>query len=202
MTEADQGPVPARGLASAFDRTVPAGDTVERDVCRHCGFVAYQNPKIVVGAVVAAADGGLDGVLMCRRAIEPRRGYWTLPAGFMELGETPEQGAAREAFEEACARIVPHTLLAVYSVPRIGQVQLIYRATLEGGFAAGPESLEVRVFPLDALPWDELAFPSVEWALEHEIALRAGAAAAPFVNPPGETGERFRSGRRVGRDET
>ncbi|KPL53138.1 NUDIX hydrolase [Prosthecomicrobium hirschii] len=174
--------------ASRFRRSVPDGDTVERNVCRDCGFVAYENPKLVVGSVVRAGSA----ILLCRRAIEPRRGYWTLPAGYLELGETPEDGARREAFEEAGAEIRLHALLAVYSVPRISQVQLIYRAELAGPFAAGPESLEVRLFEPDELPWSELAFPSVEWALEHEQAVRSGTAPAPFVNPAGETGERFR----------
>lgn len=162
----------------AFHRLVPDGDTLERDVCRACGFVAYENPKIVVGSVVSVSGR----VLLCRRAIEPRRGFWTLPAGYLELRESPEEGAVREAREEAEARIRIEGLLAVYTVARISQVQLIYRATLDGGFAPGPESLEVALFDIDAVPRAEIAFPTVLWALEDEKRARAGAR-TPFANP-------------------
>lgn len=185
MTPIDFGEGPDPG-ARQFVRGVPDGDTLERSICRHCGFVDYQNPKVVVGAVVRSGSS----ILLCRRAIDPRRGFWTLPAGYLELGETPEQGALREAREEANAEIRLDGLLAVYSVPRISQVQLIYRATLAGGFSAGPESLEVRLFEPGALPVGELAFPSVAWALAHEAAVRDGHA-GPFANPAGETGDRF-----------
>ena len=131
---------------------------------------------------------------MCRRAIEPRSGFWTLPAGYLEKNETPEDGARREAREEANAEIEIEGLLAVYAIPRLSQVQLIYRAVLRGGFSAGPESLDVRVFSLDAMPWDELAFPSVHWALGHERAA-AGGAATPFSNPDGATGDLMPGGR-------
>jgi ADP-ribose pyrophosphatase YjhB (NUDIX family) len=164
-----------------FVRRIPDGDDRERLVCRDCDFVAYENPKIVVGSVVA-----VDGqVLLCRRAIEPRRGFWTLPAGYMEMAETVEEGARREAWEEARARIALEGVLAIYSIARIGQVQVIFRAGLaEPGFAAGPESLEVRLFAWAEIPWSEIAFPSVHWALQ---AWRAGAAAplgVPATNPP------------------
>jgi ADP-ribose pyrophosphatase YjhB (NUDIX family) len=146
-----------------FVRRVPEGDDRERLVCGDCGFVAYENPKIVVGSVVA--EGGR--ILLCRRAIEPRRGFWTLPAGYMENGETVEQGAAREAWEEAQARIALDGVLAVCSIPRISQVQILFRARLaEPGFAAGPESLEVGLFAWEDIPWDEIAFPTVKWALD------------------------------------
>lgn len=102
-------------LQQRFLKAVPAGDDRERDVCGHCGFIDYKNPKIVVGSV---ADFG-GAILLCRRAIEPRLGFWTLPAGYLELGETVEDGARREAWEEARARIVIDRTLAVYSVPRI-----------------------------------------------------------------------------------
>jgi ADP-ribose pyrophosphatase YjhB (NUDIX family) len=160
--------------------TVPAGEDRERLTCPDCGYIAYENPKIVAGAVVAVGDR----VLMCRRAIEPRRGFWTLPAGYLELHESPEEGARREALEEACARIAIDALLAVYAIPRISQVQLIYRATLvEPEFAAGPESEEVRLFAWDEIPWDDIAFPSVGWAL-HEHRARLGQTGfAPATNP-------------------
>jgi ADP-ribose pyrophosphatase YjhB (NUDIX family) len=172
---------PAAALDPAFARRVPSGDSLERDVCERCGFVAYENPKIVVGSVVRTRGG----VLMCRRAIAPRIGFWTLPAGYLEIGETPEEGARREAREEASAEIVIGPLLAVYTIRRISQVQLIYRADLDGGFASGPESLEVDVFGWDELPWERLAFPSVAWALEHERAAAEGAP-LPFTNPAPE----------------
>jgi ADP-ribose pyrophosphatase YjhB (NUDIX family) len=106
-------------------------------------------------------------ILLCRRAIEPRVGYWTLPAGFMEVGETTEQAAMREAREEANAAIVIDRLLAVYTIPRIAQVQIMYLAHLANeDFSAGPESLEVMLAGWDEIPWGEIAFPSVTWALE------------------------------------
>jgi ADP-ribose pyrophosphatase YjhB (NUDIX family) len=171
-----------------FIRKVPEGDTNERYVCDDCGHVYYTNPKIVVGSVVAH-DGR---ILMCRRAIEPRKGFWTLPAGFLEEHETPEEGARREAMEEARATIVLDALLAVYSVPRISQVQLMYRARLEKPeYSAGPESLEVALFAWSEIPWDEAAFPSVHWALNHYWETRNQRVFAPFVNPVGETGNLF-----------
>ena len=144
--------------------TIPEGDNRERMVCPDCGFINYENPKVVVGAVCLWQDR----FLLCRRAINPRRGYWTLPAGYLELHESTVAGAIREAWEEAQARITIDGLLAVYDIPRISQVQLIYRAHLAAPeFAAGPESLEVKLFAWDEIPWDELAFPSVRWALDH-----------------------------------
>ncbi len=147
----------------------PPGDDRERHVCTVCGTIHYHNPKIVVGALCLWQDR----LLLCRRAIEPRAGFWTVPAGYLELGETAEEGAAREAWEEARARIRIEGLLAVYSVPRIGQVQLLYRAQLlEPEVAPGPESLEVRLLSWSEIPWDELAFPTVRWLLERALALR------------------------------
>ncbi|ODN72519.1 NUDIX hydrolase [Methylobrevis pamukkalensis] len=177
MSRSDGDPSPA---VPDFERRVPPGDSVVRDVCARCGFVAYENPKIVVGSVVRVGEK----VLLCRRAIEPSHGLWTLPAGFMELGETPEGGARREAREEALAEIEIRDLLAVYTIPRISQVQLIYRAGLSGGFAPGEESLEVALFAPDEIPWAELAFASVHWALTQEARWHAGEATGPFVNPP------------------
>ena len=166
---------------ASFVRRVPDGDDRERLTCADCGFVAYENPKIVVGSVVE-----VDGrIMLCRRAIEPRRGFWTLPAGYMEMAETVEEGARREAWEEARARIALEGVLAVYSIARLGQVQVIFRAGLaEPGFEAGPESLEVRLFGWDDIPWEEVAFPSVRWAL-HRWRETAGAPLGPPVmNPP------------------
>ena len=139
------------------------------------------NPRIVAG-VVAHRDGQ---ILLCKRAIEPRRGFWTLPAGFMELGESVEEGASREAREEANAELELDGLLAVYSIPRIGQVQIFFRARLINQPSIGPESLEVGLFRWENIPWAELAFPSVKWALEHYRQIEGQSSFAPFGNPPG-----------------
>jgi ADP-ribose pyrophosphatase YjhB (NUDIX family) len=171
-----------------FERRVPEGDNRERLICADCGYVAYENPKIVVGSVVA--DAGR--VLLCRRAIEPRKGFWTLPAGYLEHGETVAEGAAREAWEEASARIDIDGILAVYSISRLGQVQVIFRARFAAAasdgadppYAAGEESLEVRLFAWDAIPWADIAFPSVHWALNAWRAVGNAPLAAPAGNPP------------------
>ena len=145
--------------------------------------MAYENPKVVVGSVVV-----VDGhVLMCRRAIEPRKGFWTLPAGYMELGETLEEGAAREAQEEAEAVITIEGILGVFSIARIGQVQVIFLARFTDAgppvFGVGPESLEVRLFSPEEIPWDEIAFPSVHWALNAWRAAGAEPLGKPAGNP-------------------
>ncbi len=165
-----------------FVRRIPTGDNRERLVCADCGHVAYENPKVVVGAVVVA-DGS---VLMCRRAIEPRRGFWTLPAGYLEHGETLEEGAAREAWEEAQAAIVLDGILGVFSISRIGQVQVIFRGSFAGEprFAAGDESLEVALFAPERIPRDHIAFPSVIWALDAWQKAGQGPLGAPAGNPP------------------
>ena len=168
-----------------FVLRVPDGDTAERYVCDACGHVHYTNPKIVVGSVVTHRNR----FLLCRRAIEPRKGLWTLPAGYLEENETPEEGARREAREEAQCDIVLDGLLAVYSIPRISQVQLMYRARLDTEqFGAGAESLEVKLFDWDDIPWTEIAFPSAGWALQHHYQLGNGKIFAPFSNPPGQLG--------------
>ncbi len=169
---------------AAFVRRIPDGDEHERMVCADCGYVAYENPKIVVGSVVAVGDK----VLMCRRAIDPRRGFWTLPAGYMEIGETLEEGAAREALEEACAAITIDGMLAVFNIARIGQVQVIFRARFtqqeQPAFEPGPESLAVQLFSWDDIPWTEIAFPSVIWALDAWKAAGDAALGRPAGNPP------------------
>jgi ADP-ribose pyrophosphatase YjhB (NUDIX family) len=179
-----------------FVRRVPEGDDRERLVCPDCGHVAYENPKIVVGAVVSWRHM----VLLCRRAIEPRRGFWTLPAGYLELGETVEEGAMREAWEEARARISLEGILGVFSISRIGQVQILFRARFTepepgGGpsFAAGPESLDVGLFSWEDIPWKEVAFPTVRWALE---AWRASGD-GPLGQPRGNGAEDPRGVRRI-----
>ena len=167
-------------------RRVPEGDDRPRLVCDACGFISYENPKIVVGSV-ATWDGR---ILLCRRAIEPQAGFWTLPAGFLEAQEDPEHGARREAEEEAAADIVIDALLAVYTIPRISLVQLIYRAHLaRPHIAPGIESLEVALFEPDRIPWESLAFPSVTWALRHHAEAPASGEFAPFTNPAGDIGD-------------
>lgn len=171
-----------------FSRRVPSGDSLPRDICDHCGFIHYVNPKIVVGSVVTH-EGKF---LLCRRSIEPRRGFWTLPAGFMEQGETTEEGARREAREEANADIALKDVLAIYNIPRIAQVQIMYRATLDSPeFSAGEESLEVALFGWEEIPWEELAFPSVYWALTQFRSVMGKDVIAPFTNPEGENGNLF-----------
>jgi ADP-ribose pyrophosphatase YjhB (NUDIX family) len=166
-------------------RAVPEGDNLERLVCDACGYIQYDNPKIVVGAV-AEWQGR---ILLCRRAIEPRRGYWTIPAGYLELNESSEEGALREAREEANAELQLTGLLAVYNIPRISQVQLIYRAELlREEVSAGEESEEVGLFTAEDIPWRDLAFPSVRWALTQYGEVKNQASFAPFTNPDGENG--------------
>ena len=142
---------------------VPAGDNRPRHVCGDCGSIHYLNPKVVVGTV-PEWEGRL---LLCRRAIEPRYGYWTLPAGFLESGETMEEGAYREAREEANANLRIEGLYTLFSIPHIDQVHAFYRARLlDQDFHAGEESLDVRLFREDEIPWDELSFPVVHKTLE------------------------------------
>lgn len=144
---------------------IPDGDDHKRAVCRDCETIHYQNPKIVVGALPIWKDK----VLLCKRAIEPRYGTWTLPAGFMENSETVEQGAARETWEEAQAKLENMTLYTMLSIPRISQVYIIFRAHLTGetAFAPGAESLETELFTEHEIPWDDIAFPMIERSLHY-----------------------------------
>jgi ADP-ribose pyrophosphatase YjhB (NUDIX family) len=164
----------------AFSNQVPSGEDRERRVCQTCGFIDYINPRIVTGSVAHA--GGK--ILLCRRAIEPRKGFWTLPAGFLELGESVEDGARREAHEEARADLELDALLGVYSIPRIGQVQIFFRAKLLNEPSPGPESTEVMLAGWQDIPWTELAFPSVRWALDHYRETEGKTGFPPFGNPP------------------
>jgi ADP-ribose pyrophosphatase YjhB (NUDIX family) len=149
---------------------IPAGDHMPRHVCRACGLIHYQNPKIVVGCV-PEHEGR---ILICRRAIEPRRGYWTVPAGFMENGETLEQGAARECQEEALADVEIGSLLAVANVLSARQVHVFFRARLRSpAFGAGAESLETVLIEPDEIPWADIAFPSTEFALRRYLEDRS-----------------------------
>src|SRR6185369_2594839 len=141
---------------------VPEGDDRERLLCPDCGHIQYDNPKIVVGSVVHYPGR----ILLCRRNIMPRKGYWALPAGYLELNETVQAGAQREAWEEARARLALDGVLAIYNIPRLSQVQIIFRARLlNDDFGPGPESQEVQLFAWDDIPWADLAFPSVRWSL-------------------------------------
>ncbi len=141
----------------------PDQDTIPRYICDACGTVHYENPKIVVGCV-PEHEGR---ILLCKRAIEPRLGYWTVPAGFMENEETLQEGAARETLEEALAEVEVGEMFAVIDVVRARQVHVMFRATLIGEeYGVGYESLETRLFTEEEIPWDEIAFPSVRFALE------------------------------------
>lgn len=163
-----------------FDVRVPEGDDRPRKVCRDCGHVDYENPRVIVGSVCTWGDR----ILLCRRAIEPRKGHWTLPAGFLEQHESVEDGARREAWEEARAELEIDQVLAIYTVEHISQVQVMFRARLRSpDVSAGPESAEVGLFRWDEVPWDDLAFPSVAWALRHFDASRDRDGFPPFGNP-------------------
>lgn len=146
------------------EKRIPELDHLLRDVCTHCGYIHYQNPKIVCGALVTHHDQ----VLLCRRAIEPSYGLWTLPAGYMEIGESIQQGAMRECWEEAEAKIDIEQLYCIYNMFHIGQVHLLFKSQLhQGKFGSGVESLECALFYEHEIPWQELAFPSVENTLKH-----------------------------------
>ncbi|WES30227.1 NUDIX hydrolase [Varunaivibrio sulfuroxidans] len=163
-TAPDSPPSPrAREGGGPLVETIPEGDNRARLVCPDCGYIEYANPKVVVGAVCVWEEK----ILLCRRAIAPRIGYWTIPAGYMELNESTTDGAVREVREEACTRILVDGLVGIYEIPHISQVHVIHRARLsEPVFAPGIESQEVALFAWADIPWDALAFPSNTWALE------------------------------------
>lgn len=146
------------------DKIIPAGDQKLRDVCIKCGAIHYQNPKIITGCLIEHDDK----VLLCQRKIEPQYGKWTLPAGFMENSETTEEGAARETLEEANAQVTHSQLYAVYDIPHISQVYMIYRAQLANNhFSPGEESLDVGLFDRYSLPWELLAFSVIKELLQN-----------------------------------
>lgn len=146
--------------------TIPDGDHLPRFVCTACGTVHYENPRIITGCV----PEWQGKILLCKRAIEPRRGYWTIPAGFMENGEALQDGAARESMEEALANVAIGSLLAVVNVIRAHQVHIMFRARLlDTNFGVGPESLEVQLYDESEIPWADIAFPSVEFALRRYL---------------------------------
>ena len=159
-----------RECGSPVDYRIPADDNRERATCPACATIHYENPLNVVGTV----PFWQDSVLLCRRNIEPRHGFWTLPAGFMELGETTAEGAVRETHEEAGARIELLELFSLLNVVRVGQVHFFYRARLlDTRFDPGPETIEARLFRHDEIPWDELAFRTVRLTLERYFADQA-----------------------------
>ena len=150
-------------------RRIPENDDRERLICDHCAIIHYQNPRIVVGCLPVWDER----ILLCRRAIKPRRGYWTLPAGFMENSESTLEGAQRETWEEARARVADEALYTIIDLPHISQVYMFYRARLQTpDFGAGPESTEVALFDEADIPWNELAFPVVNLTLERYFADR------------------------------
>jgi ADP-ribose pyrophosphatase YjhB (NUDIX family) len=154
----------------AVQLAVPAGDNLPRFVCAACGHIHYRNPRLVVGCVPEHEDR----ILLCRRAIEPRRGYWTVPAGFMENGETLQQAAARESQEEALAEVTIGSLLAIVHVLHAEQVHVFFRARLPAArYAAGAESLEVTLVAPPDIPWDDIAFRSTDFALRRYLEDKA-----------------------------
>jgi ADP-ribose pyrophosphatase YjhB (NUDIX family) len=172
------------------DQRIPPGDTLPRAVCSSCGAIHYRNPKLVVGAL----PEWHDRILLCRRAIEPRKGKWTLPAGFMENNETVAAAALRETLEEANARVTLGDMFTLISVPHISQVHVIYRAKLlDLDFAPGEETLEIALFHEDDIPWDELAFRTIAITLQHYFDdRRAGRFGfhTSAVEPPPEFSSR------------
>lgn len=148
---------------------IPEGDNRPRHVCGSCNTIHYQNPRIITGTLPTYGDK----VLLCKRAIEPRYGLWTLPAGFMENGETTEQGATRETWEEARASIELNGLYTLFNLPQINQVYFFYRGVLTDlNFGPGPESLEVELFEEHNIPWEHLAFPVITRTLQHYFSDR------------------------------
>lgn len=154
---------------AGVEQRTPAGDSRPRYICTQCHLIHYQNPNLVVGSI----PEWQDQILLCRRAIEPRYGMWTLPGGFMENGESVTAAAARETREEANADIQVGELYSVYSLPYINQVHLLFRATLLNlDFAPGEESLEVRLFREEDIPWDDMAFRPIKYSLQAYFADR------------------------------
>ena len=171
---------------ATVELAIPAGDSLPRHVCPQCGTIHYQNPKLVVGCIAEWQDR----ILLCRRSIEPRYGLWTLPAGFMENGESTSQAAIRETLEEACARVEVKQLFSLVNVPHINQVHLFYRARLlDTDFAAGLETLETQLFSEGCVPWQSLAFQSVTLCLQAYFADRRRGRFGLHENSIGRRGE-------------
>jgi ADP-ribose pyrophosphatase YjhB (NUDIX family) len=161
--------------------SIPSGDTRLRHVCVNCGMIHYRNPKLVAGAIPEWKGRGKrkkeSGILLCRRAIEPRYGKWTLPAGFMEIQETIAEAALRETLEEACARVEIGGMFTLIDVPAISQVHIFYRARLlDTDFHPGEESLETKIFSEAEIPWNEIAFHTVSLTLRHYFTDRSNGS--------------------------
>jgi len=150
---------------------IPPEDNRPRYVCEQCGTIHYQNPKLVIGTIPVWESNGETRILLWKRAIEPRYGYWTLPAGFMENGETTAEAAARETLEEAGARVELHGLFSLLNVPHVHQVHMFYRATLlDLDYKAGTESLDVQLFSESEIPWNDISFPTIGQTLKFFFA--------------------------------
>lgn len=179
---------PALNFCSAcgqpLQHRIPPGDSMVRGICDACDTIHYRNPRLVVGALPVWEDK----ILLCRRGIEPRHGKWTLPAGFMENGESVADAAVRETLEEACARIELGPLFTMISVPHINQVHVIYRARLlDLEFAPGEETLELRLFEETEIPWADIAFRTISLSLQHFFADRQAGRFGMHtsaLNPP------------------
>lgn len=168
-----------------IEQKVPQDDNRPRHVCTVCETIHYQNPNIVAGTIPVYENR----ILLCRRAIEPRHGYWTLPAGFMENQETTTEAAMRETWEEAEAKVTIDGLYTVINVPQIDQVHMYFRATIiNGDYGVGPESLETQLFHEEDIPWDELAFPTVKKTLklflEERKQSRFGVHVSDIIREP------------------
>ncbi len=172
---------------TVVEEKIPSGETLLRAVCPSCHIIHYENPKIVAGSIPEWEDK----ILLCRRAIEPRLGLWTFPAGFMELGESTEEAAARETLEEAHAEISIHSLFGIFSLPHVSQVYVVYRAHLQNlNFKPGTESLDVQLVTLADIPWKHLAFPVIHESLTRyvkdiqAVTVQTHSAVVPTQKPP------------------
>ena len=182
-----------------LERKIPPGDHLPRYLCAACGTIHYRNPKVIVGCIPEWEDGR---ILMCKRAIEPRLGKWTFPAGFLELAETSGQGAAREAQEESQALIEIGELFVVINVPYVSQLYLIHRARMTAPhFGPTTESSEVVLMREDEIPWDQIAFPTIWHSLKFFFADRAagqpGFHTLDLTHPPKRHADREIAGNPV-----
>lgn len=169
---------------------IPEGDNRSRYICKVCDYIHYQNPRMICGTL--PIHNGK--ILLCKRAIEPRYGLWTLPAGFMENGETLEAAAARETYEESLARSIDSNLYCIFSLPHINQIHIFYKCNIENGdFGAGSETLEASLYAIEDIPWDQLAFRTVARCIKHYVKDKDSGEFGIHVEdivlpPPSETG--------------
>ncbi|MBL42753.1 MAG: NUDIX hydrolase [Rhodospirillaceae bacterium] len=165
---------------SNYRLETPKGDNKQRIICNKCNYIHYINPKIVVGGVISYKKS----ILLCKRAIEPQKGYWTIPAGYLEENESTEEGALREIYEESGVKPQIQGLLAIYSLKHISQIQLIYKfLSINKDLNPGVETEEADYFDWENIPWNELAFPSVRWALNHFKEAEGKEFFIPKSNP-------------------